>query len=178
MENKQNSTDFEWPVTSDKPVFPVDYSSYELASKQYWGIGRRNIGKYLLDTAFYNELQRKLLLSKGDINPSRKGKSIPYELEPFFREYMKTVDQFNDRGIKITEKIPDGFEKELCKNLYIASLESESRHTKSCSKDEQAAIQRELFCYRQLFENQFFQDVITSDMWERNSCGGLMHSLI
>lgn len=167
MENKQNSTDFEWPVTSDKPVFPVDYSSYELASNQYWGIGRRKIGKYLLDTAFYKELHRKLLLSKGETNPSGKGKSIPYELEPFFREYMKTVDQFNDRGIKITGKIPDGFEKELCKNLYIASLESESRHSKPCSKDEQAAIQRELFCYRQLFENQFFQDVITSDMWEK-----------
>lgn len=167
MEVKQNATEFEWLVNSDKPIFPVDYSIFELAASQYWAIDRRHIGKYLLDTPFYKELQEKLRLSNAENSPSGKGKSIPYELEPFYREYMKTVDQFNDCKTIKNGKIPDGFEKELCKNLYIASLESESRHTKPCSKDEQAEIQRELFCYRQLFENQFFQDVITSDMWEK-----------
>lgn len=188
MSDNIMNNDFIWKTTESELTFPMDFTLQGLEA--YWKeLDTQNeiVWKHcqkITDVIADNEDLEDFYLWMRYANPKGKSlkmdtvKGVPSELEPFFRIYMKELYRYdaeekaknkNTRGKKDIPKWTTQpskkykFERALCKSLYSQAVNYEKEQA------EESATEglNELFWYRRLFENEAFQDAVSSSFWEQ-----------
>lgn len=182
------NNEFPWKTTESEMTFPMDFTLEEL--NKYWieidtqndivWKSRDKITKHIADNDAFNDFYLWMRYAKpqGKTLGIDTVKGVPSELEPFFRIYMKELYRYDaeekakHKNLRGKKDIPDWkdqpikkykFERELCQNLYTRAVNYEKEQHQNLKTDDL----NELYWYRRLFENEAFQDAVSSSFWEQ-----------
>ena len=165
---------FNYPIRTEKKLLPIDFSVRKIVTKH--GLNFRTVRSYIWYTQvlrkFYDALPVNYL--PGEYDNKRAVNPIPYELEPYFYQYITTASSFGYRTRAFLKRPMDQVKtgKHKAQPIY-SPAEADAMTTKFGKKlianlyhyvqpDEKAPE----YFKKALFQNEAFCAQAVASLWE------------